>query len=147
MCAADLPEVLEIERAVYDFPWPQQAFENCVRLGYHCILACEGEGARDEAVCGYAIMDVGPREAHICNVSVARARQGQGVGRFLMGTLLDFAHSRGAKRAYLEVRPSNHAAQAFYKQLGFAHVGLRRDYYQARIGIEDAHIYRREIAV
>ena len=144
MGISDLAEVLAIEQAVYEFPWPRQAFEQCVRLGYHCVLACV-EGDDDDQVCGYAIMDLGARDAHICNVSVAEARQGQGVGRFLMDALLAFARMRGASRVYLEVRPSNQVAQAFYRRLGFSHAGLRRDYYRARVGVEDAHILRLEL--
>lgn len=145
MCASDLSEVLAIEREVYAFPWPRQAFGNCVRLGYHCVLACRPSLALEEQVCGYAVMEVGPWEAHICNVSVGRAHQRRGIGRLLMRSLLDVARIRGAQSAYLEVRASNHAAQAFYSMLGFRQVGVRRDYYQAPVGVEDAYIWKRGI--
>jgi [ribosomal protein S18]-alanine N-acetyltransferase len=42
--------------------------------------------------------------------------------------------SAGAKRVYLEVRPSNLAARALYGSLGFAETGVRPRYY----GDEDA---------
>jgi len=146
MRAADLSEVIVIEQSVYEFPWPRRAFEHCVRSGYHCVLACE-DAQSEEAICGYAVMDVQPRQAHICNVSVGKAWQGQGVGQFLMRALMGHARMRGAARAYLEVRPSNHAARAFYDQLGFRQVGLKRDYYRAQVGVEDAYVYQRTVGL
>ncbi len=144
LTVSDIPEVLAIEESVYDFPWPRRAFEHCVCRGYHCVLACE-EGLLQEKICGYAVMDVQPMQVHICNVSVSTTRQGQGVGKFLMRALICHARIRGAAHAYLEVRPSNHAARAFYDQLGFRQVGLKRNYYRAQIGVEDAYVYRRAI--
>lgn len=144
LTVADIPDVLAIEESVYDFPWPRRAFEHCVRRGYHCVLACE-QGPSEEEVCGYAVMDVQPAQVHICNVSVSTAHQGQGVGQFLMRTLMCHARMCGAAHAYLEVRPSNHAARAFYDHLGFRQVGLKRDYYRAQVGVEDAYVYRRAI--
>jgi ribosomal-protein-alanine N-acetyltransferase len=39
---------------------------------------------------------------------------------------------------FLEVRPSNSAARALYARAGFREIGLRRGYYPAREGREDA---------
>ncbi len=142
---SDLSKVLEIEKQIYEFPWPRRAFEDCLRLGYYCILVCERVRFGEELVCGYGIMDAGGTEAHICNVSVAPDRQRQGIGRFLMEALLTRAKGKGANGAYLEVRPSNRGAQAFYRKLGFRHASTRRDYYRAKIGVEDAWIFRIEI--
>lgn len=143
---SDLSEILDIEKQIYEFPWPRRAFEDCLRLGYYCVLVCERAARSEELVCGYGIMDSGGAEAHICNVSVAEDYQRQGMGRFLMDALLARARRKGAKGAYLEVRPSNHGAQDFYRKLGFHHVNTRRDYYRARVGVEDAWIFRIEIA-
>jgi ribosomal-protein-alanine N-acetyltransferase len=45
--------------------------------------------------------------------------------------------------AFLEVRPSNTAAARLYHSLGFEQVGVRRGYYQATVGREDAAVLRR----
>ncbi len=145
MRVSDLSEVLEIEKRIYEFPWPRRAFEDCLRLGYYCVLVCERR-PREEVVCGYGIMELARDQAHICNVSVAEDRQKRGIGRFLMQALLTRARSKGTKSAYLEVRPSNQGAQTFYRKLGFSHASTRRDYYRARVGVEDALVFRIEIA-
>jgi ribosomal-protein-alanine N-acetyltransferase len=45
--------------------------------------------------------------------------------------------------AFLEVRPSNTTAARLYQSMGFEQVGIRRGYYQATAGREDAAVLRR----
>ncbi|MDP1634529.1 MAG: GNAT family N-acetyltransferase, partial [Gallionellaceae bacterium] len=52
--------------------------------------------------------------------------------------LMALARRRNLQRMVLEVRASNQAAIALYRQAGFSDIGLRRDYYPARTGREDA---------
>ena len=52
--------------------------------------------------------------------------------------LLKLARQQGAESALLEVRPSNRPAIDLYLSLGFSEAGLRRDYYPAERGREDA---------
>ena len=52
----------------------------------------------------------------------------------------------GAGEAFLEVRPSNTAAIRLYLSMGFAQVGVRRGYYQAVGGREDAAVLRLSLA-
>ena len=59
--------------------------------------------------------------------------------------LLDEARAAGHGWAFLEVRPSNRPAILLYESLGFEPVGLRRGYYQAVGGREDAIVYRRDL--
>ena len=54
--------------------------------------------------------------------------------------------SAGAGEAFLEVRPSNLAAIRLYQSMGFEQIGIRRGYYQAPDGREDAIVLRRELA-
>ena len=145
MRGSDLREVLRIEGEIYEFPWPRRAFEDCLRLGYHCVLVCEPSSSGRQRTSGYGIMELGSTQAHICNVSVARERHRQGIGRTLMSTLLSTAEGKGMLNAYLEVRPSNRGAQDFYKSLGFQHESTKQDYYRRPTGFEDAWVFRREL--
>jgi ribosomal-protein-alanine N-acetyltransferase len=47
--------------------------------------------------------------------------------------------------AFLEVRPSNTAAIRLYQTMGFEPIGVRRGYYQAVGGREDATVLRLEL--
>jgi len=51
----------------------------------------------------------------------------------------------GAKRCLLEVRASNAAARGLYRSLGFQVDGVRKNYYPAATGREDALLMSREL--
>ncbi|HXQ64128.1 MAG TPA: ribosomal protein S18-alanine N-acetyltransferase [Steroidobacteraceae bacterium] len=140
MSEPDLPAVIEIEAAAYMFPWSIGIFRDCLRVGYACRVLIAGDG-----IGGYGIMSMGAGEAHILNVCVRADLRGQGIGRRLLRWFLDEARSAGHGWAFLEVRPSNRPAIRLYESLGFAAVGLRRGYYQAVGGREDAVVYRLDL--
>jgi ribosomal-protein-alanine N-acetyltransferase len=77
------------------------------------------------------------------NVCVREEYRGRGVARRVLLYLLDRARTAGMYEAFLEVRPSNTAAARLYHSLGFEQVGVRRGYYQATTGREDAAVLRR----
>lgn len=134
----DVPMVVAIERASYQFPWSEGIFRDCLRVGYVCRVVCV---AGDNA--GYGIMSIGAGEAHILNVCIRDEYRCRGLGRKLLLYLLDRARLSGMHEAFLEVRPSNIAAARLYHTLGFEQVGVRRGYYQATTGREDASVLRR----
>jgi ribosomal-protein-alanine N-acetyltransferase len=137
MSLADVPIVASVERASYAFPWSEGVFRDCVRVGYFCrVIEAAGE------VAGYGIMSCGAGEAHILNVCVRHDLRSGGVGRRLMLFLLDRARELRMQDVFLEVRPSNAVAIRLYEALGFARVGLRKGYYQAPGGREDALVYK-----
>jgi ribosomal-protein-alanine N-acetyltransferase len=140
MQESDIGEVLRIERASYSFPWTEGIFRDCLRVNYICRVVEFGA-----AMVGYGIMSVGAGEAHLLNVCMADAYRCRGIGRRLLTHLLQIAATAGVKDAYLEARPSNTSAIRLYQSLGFAQVGMRRGYYQAADGREDAIVLKRYI--
>jgi [ribosomal protein S18]-alanine N-acetyltransferase len=141
MLDLDVAVVAAIEKAAYQFPWSEGIFRDCLRVGYVCrIMDVAGD------VGGYGIMSVGAGEAHILNVCVRDEYRSRGFARKMMQYLLDRARSAGMLEAFLEVRPSNVAAARLYHSLGFEQVGIRRGYYQATVGREDAAVLRRILA-
>ena len=134
---ADVLAVVAIERAAYQFPWSEGIFRDCLRVGYVCRVVVAGA-----EVLGYGVMSVGAGEAHILNLCVAEGQRCRGLGRQLLHSLLECAGSAGAAEAFLEVRPSNTAAIRLYLALGFEQVGMRRGYYQAVDGREDAAVLK-----
>jgi ribosomal-protein-alanine N-acetyltransferase len=140
MVQSDLPRVAGLERESYAFPWNDQIFADCLRVGYHCVVV---ETAA--SVAGYGVLSMGAGEAHVLNLCIAEGQRRHGIGRGLLLALLEHARDRGVRDAFLEVRRSNRAAIALYHQLGFECVGTRRGYYQAHDGREDALVYRLEL--
>jgi [ribosomal protein S18]-alanine N-acetyltransferase len=134
----DVPVVVAIERAAYQFPWSEGIFRDCLRVGYVCrVVEVGGDTA------GYGIMSVGAGEAHVLNVCIRDEYRCRGLARKVLLYLLDRARLAGMYEAFLEVRPSNIAAARLYHSLGFEQVGVRRGYYQATVGREDAAVLRR----
>ena len=130
---SDLPEVMAIEGAVYSHPWTHGNFSDSLRAGYQCCVWRLG----DELL-GYFILLVAAGEGHLLNLSIAAARQREGHGSALLKEAMQLARARGAQHIFLEVRPTNLAAKALYKRFGFHEVAVRRDYYPAHSGREDA---------
>ena len=137
MTEPDVLSVVAIERAAYQFPWSEGIFRDCLRVGYVCRVVCVG----DEVI-AYGVMSVGAGEAHILNLCVNAHFRCRGVGRQLLAYLVDRARASGMAEAFLEVRPSNTAAIRLYQSLGFDQVGIRRGYYQAVGGREDAAVLK-----
>ena len=138
----DVPVVVSIERGAYQFPWSEGIFRDCLRVGYLCRLVEVGT-----VIAGYGIMSMGAGEAHILNVCVRDDFRGRGIARQLMLYLIDRAQTAGMYEAFLEVRPSNTIAARLYHALGFQQVGVRRGYYQATNGREDAAVLRRLLSL
>ena len=136
----DVDAVAFVEASAYSFPWSRAIFNDCLRAGYECIVL-----ARPDAIVGYGVLSTGAQEAHILNVCVAPAEQGQGHGRRLVKRLLDLARWHRSERVFLEVRPSNPHAIRLYETMGFNEFGRRPNYYPAKKGREDALVMAIEL--
>ena len=140
MTEEDLARVSAVERESYAFPWSEGIFRDCLRVGYVCRVVEIGFD-----LVGYAVMSTGAGEAHILNLCVRETMRGRGIGRTRLRQLLDLAAEAGVEDAFLEVRPSNLAAIRLYQSLGFVQVGVRKSYYQAAGGREDATVLRLDL--
>ena len=141
MLLSDIDRVMKVERDVYDFPWTERIFSDCIRVGYLCWLALH-----DQDVVGHAIISVVAGEGHMLNLSIARAHQRRGYGRQFIDFLLSEARARNAQTMLLEVRPSNIAAINCYNSAGFNEIGSRKGYYPAPDGREDALLFAKQLA-
>ena len=129
----DLDSIMQIEPKIYSHPWSRGNFADSLHAGYSCwIYESEGE------VVGYAVMMSVLDEAHLLNISIAQDCQGRGMGRALLDHVIDIARRHGAQMMFLEVRPSNKNAIALYESIGFNEFSVRKGYYPAHNGREDA---------
>ncbi|HEX9434039.1 MAG TPA: ribosomal protein S18-alanine N-acetyltransferase [Burkholderiales bacterium] len=133
MREGDLAEVMAIENAIYSHPWTQGNFADSLRAGYECrTWRLAGE------LVGYFVLMAAAGEAHLLNLSIAEPHQRRGHGAALLQEAAGLARKLGAQNVFLEVRPSNRAAQGLYTRFGFRKVAVRRGYYPAHSGREDA---------
>jgi ribosomal-protein-alanine N-acetyltransferase len=132
--AEDLPAIVEIERECFSHPWSVRHFRDALRNAPRSrILLLRSPFTASDPIRGlqaYSVVQAVADEMHVHNLAVPPQRRRRGLGRLLMELALDWGRRRGARRAFLEVRPTNAAALALYGSLGFRTVSLRRRYYQ-----------------
>ncbi len=123
--------------------WAARDYERAAEEPGGLLLVAELETMEPPKVLGFAVFRRIIDEAELLTMAVAPEHQRQGVGRALLAE----AHRRlleaGAKRVYLEVRPSNRAALKLYYGAGFGLHSQRKDYYHDPP--EDAYILAIEL--
>ena len=128
---SDIDAALSIERAVYhDTPWDRVAFLSELRKRQHSlylVLTLPDDGL----VVAFVGCWFSQAEAHVTNIAVDPNLQHQGIGRFLMETMLKRAQGYGSRQLTLEVRTTNTIAQALFHQLGFHDGRIKKGYYIA----------------
>jgi len=142
---ADVAGVVAMEQVACAHPlhaWSVDNYLSSLRAGYWTLACCEPASGRVVAVC--VAMD-GVDEVHLLNIAVAQDWHGRGLARTLLAELRQRCRQRGAAAVWLEVRPSNERARALYEREGFVEVGLRKRYYPAATGREDAVVMRCDI--
>lgn len=140
LAIGDLERIVPIEQEIYPFPWTLGNFIDALRAGYNGWVYREN----DEIV-GYSVCMNVLDEVHLLNLSIAAHWQGRGHGARLLRFLLDLHGHSGGRQMLLEVRPSNDAALRLYRQFGFRRIGVRRGYYPAVGGREDAWVMVRSL--
>lgn len=141
MVAADLPQVMELERLAFPNPWTPGLFLHELKLSFSRLhLARSGNGQR--RLLGYACWWLVGDEVHILNLAVHPDARRSGTGRAMVERVFADAAAHHAVSVSLEVRRDNQAAVALYHALGFTETGLRRNYYGQG---EDALIMERRL--
>ncbi|HEV7823044.1 MAG TPA: ribosomal protein S18-alanine N-acetyltransferase, partial [Burkholderiales bacterium] len=141
MLDPDLDAVMAIEKVIYPHPWTRGNFKDSLREGYHCWVMEDGG-----EIIGYSVIMIAVNEGHLLNLSVAQDWQRRGLGRAMLQFLLKLARDFDAAKVFLEVRPTNAAGRALYADAGFSEIAIRRGYYPARFGREDAIVMQLELA-
>lgn len=146
MSVNDVEAVAAIEACAYSHPWSRGNFIDSLGAGYIAeVLAARGE-RWDAGIVGYFVAMPGVGELHLLNVTVAPSWQRRGLGSALMQVVGEHARARGLATLWLEVRQGNAGARALYRRLGFAEVSLRRGYYPAAGGREDAVVMNLKVS-
>nr|WP_296155814.1 ribosomal protein S18-alanine N-acetyltransferase [uncultured Blautia sp.] len=125
MLVEDLDQVVEIENSLFSVPWTKEGFFTFLIKEENMFFVVEEKGK----ILGYCSMQTVLDEGDILNVAVRRERQKEGIGYFLVDSMLMMAEARGIRTVHLEVREGNDTARRLYQRLGFAEDGLRKNYY------------------
>ncbi len=133
MEAADLDDVMVVERRAFRHPWSTELFRRELLHDWSTVLLCSGRTATGvpglPAVLGFVIFWLVHDEVHVLNLAVHPAARRQGLARRLMTAAIEQGRTGGATLVTLEVRRSNFPAISLYRDLGFRPVGIRPNYY------------------
>jgi len=137
----DLDTVAALEASLQVFPWSRGNFADSLSAGHSVwVLRLGGD------LIGFSVVMSVIDEAHLLNIGVGRAYQGQGYGARMLRHAMECARLGGAEKLFLEVRPSNERAVELYRHFGFRQIGLRKGYYPAVVGREDGLVFDKELA-
>ncbi|HXK32462.1 MAG TPA: ribosomal protein S18-alanine N-acetyltransferase [Dehalococcoidia bacterium] len=152
MTAADIPQVMEIERESFPSIWPQTAYrrELTNKVARYWVLAEVLDAATpphrpsgllgafrrigagppaSERVLGFIGLWLMVGDAHIVTIAVRESHRRLGIGERLLIAAIETAVAERQETITLEVRASNEAAQRLYEKYRFQRVGLRKRYY------------------
>lgn len=132
MLVEDLDQVMEIEKDLFSVPWTKEGFLTFVLKDNAMFLVVEDK----VEIVGYCGLLMVLDEGDITNVAIKGTRQKEGIGGFLMQSLIRLAGERGITTIHLEVRAGNSGAIRLYERSGFTRDGIRKGYYSDPV--EDA---------
>lgn len=142
----DIASVMVIEHQAYPFPWTSGNFLDSLNAGYDMQVLKERG-----VMIGYLVWMQVLKEAHLLNITLSPARQGHGLGAWMMRQFISRLEAMDIDEVLLEVRPSNQKALSLYRRCGFEQIGIRRGYYPNNAALcekggdsrEDAMVMRR----
>jgi [ribosomal protein S18]-alanine N-acetyltransferase len=139
MIRRDMVEVLEIEKACFEFPWSEEDYLRCLQQR-NCIgMVAE----HNEKVVGVIIYELQKTRLVVLNLAVHPDYRHQDIGTQMVKKLTSKLSPQRRNHIILEVRESNLYAQLFFRDMGFRAVSIIRDYYHDESGCdESAYTFR-----
>lgn len=141
MTRNDLPQVTAIEQSSTPHPWRESHFADSIKTGYQCLVA-----ELDGKIIGHAVIMIAVDQADLLIITIDQAFQGQGYGQQLLNQVMEVASEKQCHTLLLDVRQSNNKAFNLYLNTGFSEIGIRRNYYPAGGGREDAIIMAMDLS-
>src|SRR4051794_17936807 len=125
MIRRDMPEVLAIEHASFEYPWCEEEFLRVLRQR-NCIGMVAEYGER---VVGFMIYELHKAKLHVLDFAVHPEFRRQGVGHQMVAKLVGKLSNHRRIRIALHVRETNLAGQLFCRVEGFRAMEVTREHY------------------
>jgi [ribosomal protein S18]-alanine N-acetyltransferase len=125
MIRRDMPEVLAIEHASFEYPWCEEEFLRVLRQR-NCIgMVAE----HSEHIVGFMIYELHRNKIHVLDFATHADYRRRGVGRQMIAKLVGKLSSQRRNRISLYVRETNLTSQLFYRVMGFRAMEVVREHY------------------
>ena len=121
----DLPEVLEIENACFEYAWTEEDFLCCLRQRNWIGMVAE----HNHAIVGFMIYELHKTKVCITNFAVHPVYQRQGVGAGMIDRLKCKISQQRRDEIVVTVRDSNLDAQKFFRSQGLLWIETLRENY------------------
>ena len=124
----DLPILVSLDREYFaDTAWPVEQFREEISGKTRKFIIGESNG-QVIAYAGAFLPSVGG-EADLMTIAVSPDHRRQGIAKYLIAELENWAKSRGGEAMMLEVDVKNHEAIELYLKLGYQKLNIRKNYY------------------
>ena len=124
----DLPILVSIDREYFaETAWPVEQFREEISGKTRKFIIGETNG-QVIAYAGAFLPSVGG-EADLMTIAVNPDYRRQGIAKYLIAELENWAKSRGGEAMMLEVDIKNHEAIELYLKLGYQKLNIRKNYY------------------
>jgi ribosomal-protein-alanine N-acetyltransferase len=125
MIRRDMPEVLAIEHASFEYPWCEEEFLRVLRQR-NCIGMVAEYGER---IVGFMIYELHRNKIHVLDFACHPEFRRQGVGRQMVAKLVGKLSNQRRSRIALFLRETNLSAQLFFRVMGFRAMEVVREHY------------------
>lgn len=127
MIPDDIPSVHQIDTVSFSLPWPERSFHYEIKDN---PISRPWVAVDNDSIVAMLVLWLIEDEAHIATIATLPDYRRRGIGQTILIEALRSAKDEGARRAFLEVRAGNLAAQELYKKFGFVVDGIRLRYYK-----------------
>jgi ribosomal-protein-alanine N-acetyltransferase len=120
MRQSDLASVERLDHAAFDPPWRMDS-DALRETRRRSILAAVS--LHKNRIAGYLMATPTSQGVHLTRLAVRPELQGRGIGRALIGHLVEHVRRRGAPRITVNTQSDNDRSHRLYRSLGFAESG------------------------
>lgn len=134
----DLPQVLEIQKALAFQDWNERQFCAEIAAGYALCVVYEDAAQfntkedprlREDDILGYAVFHLMGPDSELLSIAANASHQRAGIGTALLDAGLAHLDFAKGDKVFLEVREGNTKARRFYEKHGFEPYAERKKYY------------------
>jgi len=125
MIRRDMPEVLAIEHASFEYPWCEEEFLRVLRQR-NCIGMVAEYGER---IVGFMIYELHRNKIHVLDFATHPEFRRREIGRQMVAKLVGKLSNQRRSRIALYLRETNLAAQLFFRAMGFRAMEVLREHY------------------
>ncbi len=137
----DLAEIIALDSISHLYPWGEKLIKDALCSRANWVI--ETGDSSNKKIVGWLTASTILNESELELVLIHSSYRRQGLAKELMSTWLSYMETKEVDSFFLEVRESNQSAIFLYEKMGFSQVGVRKNYYPAATGMENALLMSR----